>query len=98
MENSRSGFRSIFFRSAAALIRRAKPEVTRGQGLSTIGQAIVSWNGLFAGIAAAGAAFAAWQASCNSNPTWAAAWPDVPVTLVAIAGAAAGAATVPLGL
>jgi hypothetical protein len=83
---------------SAIVVRRAEPAITLGGAVKVIGQAFTSLNGILALVAATGAAYSVWRLTINGNPTWGDEWALIPVSLVAVAGAAAAAATVPLGL
>jgi hypothetical protein len=80
------------------LVRRTNPAVELSglpEGLRT---ALCSVNGLAALIFCLGAVFTAWYAQCYRDPTWGSPWPTILVALATMASAAAGAATVPMGL
>jgi hypothetical protein len=84
--------------SALILIRRRYPAIKPADMPSELKYALWSVNGLVALIVSVGAVFTAWNVQCYRNPTWGAPWPTILVTLVTMIGAAAGAATLPLGL
>jgi hypothetical protein len=80
------------------LIRRKYPDINLNQVPRELQYALWSINGLAALIVSIGAVFAAWNVQSYRNTTWGTPWPTILVTLVTMAGAAAGAATVPMGL
>ena len=80
------------------LIRRKYPAVNLSIIPREIQYALWSINGLAALIVSVGAVFTAWNVQCYRNATWGTPWPTILVTLVTMAGAAAGASTVPMGL
>ena len=80
------------------LMRRKYPGIDIKQVPRELQYALWSINGLAALIVSVGAVFAAWSVQCYRNATWGTPWPTILVTLVTMAGAAAGAATVPMGL
>lgn len=80
------------------LIRRRYPGIDLNKVPRELQYALWSINGLAALIVSVGAVFAAWNVQCYRNTTWGTPWPTILVTLVTMAGAAAGTATVPMGL
>jgi hypothetical protein len=80
------------------LIRRKEPEIEMGQLFRSLYAELWSINGVIAFILSVGAVFAAWNAQCYRNPTWGSPWPVVLVVFITMAGAAAGASTIPMGL
>ncbi len=80
------------------LLRRSDPKL-KIKGLARqVYDELWTVNGLVAAIVALGAVFTAWSAQCYRNPTWGSPWPTILVTAATLAGAAAAAATVPMGL
>lgn len=80
------------------LVRRStEDEVISNLPLSLYKQ-LWSINGIMALILSLGAVFAAWNLQCYRDPTWGTPWPVVLTVLATMAGAAAGASTVPMGL
>jgi hypothetical protein len=80
------------------LIRRKYPGINLNQIPQELQYALWSINGLAALIVSVGAVFTSWGAQCYRNATWGNPWPTILVTLVTMAGAAAGATTVPMSL
>jgi hypothetical protein len=84
--------------STLILIRRKYPDINLHQIPTELQYALWSINGAIALILSVGAIFTTWNVQCYRNPTWGTPWPTILVTLVTMAGAAAGASTVPMGL
>jgi hypothetical protein len=84
--------------SALILIRRNNPGLALGQVDGKLNVALLSVNGIIALILGLGAVFAAWNVQCYRDPTWGTPWPTILLALATMAGAAAGAATIPLSL
>ena len=84
--------------ATAVVSRRANPTIGLVELWRTCLSELLSVNGVIAFIAGAGAVFTAWEAQCFRNATWGTPWPGFFVTCVTLAGAAGGAATVPIGL
>lgn len=80
------------------LLRRSEPGLKLKDLPGAVKNELLSVNGLVAAILALGAVFTAWFAQCYRNPTWGFPWPTIAVTVATLAGAAAAAATVPMGL
>jgi len=82
------------------LVRRKSqnPAVSIGEVFGSLYDELWSVNGVFALILSIGAVFTAWNVQVYRNPTWGNPWPVTLVALATMAGAAAGAATVPMGL
>ena len=83
---------------ALILIRRTNPALRLTEIDGKLKEALLSVNGITALLLGVAAVFTAWNAQCYRDPTWGTPWPTILVALVTMAGAAAGAATVPLGL
>lgn len=80
------------------LVRRSNSNQSIADLPTAIYKALWSVNGIFAFIVSLGAVFAAWNLQCYRDPTWGTPWPVVLTVLATMAGAAAGASTVPMGL
>lgn len=80
------------------LIRRKYPEKGIGNLFGSLYIELWSMNGVIALIMSIGAVFGAWNVQCYRDPTWGTPWPMILVALVTMAGAAAGASTIPMGL
>ena len=80
------------------LVRRSKTDEDISSLPTSLRQQLWSINGIIAAIVSLGAVFAAWNLQCYRNPTWGTPWPVVLTVLATMAGAAAGASTVPMGL
>jgi hypothetical protein len=80
------------------LIRRNRPDIKPGDIPEELKIALYSVNGIAALILSIGAVFTAWNVQCYRDPIWGTPWPAILVALVTMAGAAAGASTVPMGL
>lgn len=80
------------------LIRRKYSDINQNQIPHELQYELWSINGLIALIASIGAVFTVWNLQCFRNATWGTPWPTILVTLVTMAGAAAGASTLPMGL
>jgi hypothetical protein len=80
------------------LIRRKYSGININQIPGELQYALWSINGLAALIASIGAVFTLWSVQCYRNATWGTPWPTILVTLVTMAGAAAGTTTLPMGL
>ena len=84
--------------SALILIRRNNPALALGEIDGKLNVALLSVNGIIALLLGVGAVFTAWNVQCYRDPTWGTPWPTILVALATMAGAAAGAATIPLSL
>ena len=80
------------------LVRRANSEQEMPGLPAAIHKALWSVNGIFALVVSLGAVFTAWNVQCFRDPTWGTPWPVMLTALATMAGAAAGASTVPMGL
>lgn len=80
------------------LVRRSNSNQSMAGLPAAIREAIWSVNGIFAFVVSLGAVFAAWNLQCYRDPTWGTPWPVILTVLATMAGAAAGASTVPMGL
>lgn len=80
------------------LVRRADSNQSMSGLPAAIREALWSVNGIFAFVVSIGAVFAAWNLQCYRDPTWGTPWPVILTALATMAGAAAGASTVPMGL
>ena len=80
------------------LVRQSKPGEVISSLPASLTKQLWSINGIFALILSLGAVFAAWNLQCYRNPTWGTPWPVVLTVLATMAGAAAAASTVPMGL
>jgi hypothetical protein len=83
---------------ALILIRRINSALALGEIDEKLKVALLSVNGITALILSIAAVFTAWNVQCYRDPTWGTPWPTILVALTTMAGAAAGAATIPLGL
>jgi hypothetical protein len=83
---------------ALILIRRTNPALRLAEIDGKLKEALLSVNGITALILGVAAVFTAWNVQCYRDPTWGTPWPTILIALTTMAGAAAGAATVPLGL
>jgi hypothetical protein len=83
---------------SAIVIRRGDPAVTIRETIKLIGNAFKSLNGLIAIVAGTAAVYTLWRTTVNGDATWGQDWPLIPIAMVSLAGAAAAAATIPLGL
>jgi hypothetical protein len=83
---------------ALILIRRNNPALTLGEIDGKIKEALLSVNGMIALLLGVAAVFTAWNIQCYRDLTWGTPWPTILVALTTMAGAAAGASTVSLGL
>jgi hypothetical protein len=84
--------------TALILLRRTNPHLELKGIMKALGNELWSINGLTALILSIGAVFTAWTVQCFRNPTWGTPWPTILGTLVAMAGSAVAASTVPMGL
>jgi hypothetical protein len=80
------------------LIRRNNPGLGLKGVVGNLYEELWSINGLVAFLLSVGAVFAAWYAQCFRDLTWGAPWPSILIAFGTMAGVAAGAATVPMGL
>jgi hypothetical protein len=80
------------------LIRRSNKDEDISGLPSSLQKQLWSINGIMALILSLGAVFAAWNLQCYRDATWGTPWPVVLTALVTMAGAAAGASTIPMGL
>ena len=83
---------------ALILIRRTNPALRLTEIDGKLKEALLSVNGITALLLGIAAVFTAWNVQCYRDPTWGTPWPTILIALTTMAGAAAGAATVPLGL
>jgi hypothetical protein len=81
------------FYTTLVLLRRANST----SSLAKVVDQLWSSNGLVALVLSVGAVFTAWNVQVFRNPTWGSPWPAILVAFVTMAGAAAGASTVPMG-
>jgi hypothetical protein len=80
------------------LIRRSNSGLALAGVVSKLYDELWSINGLVALLLSVGAVFTAWYAQCFRDSTWGSPWPTILIALGTMAGAAAGASTVPMGL